>query len=220
MAPGHRRRVMKKVFEKGIDTLLEHEFLEFCLYTVYKRRDTNDLAKNLLAKFGNLESVCNADIKELQTVKDVGPAAAEYIKLIPSIAKGYSLHTSARNKNKYTTHESIARRCVALLKGCKNEVAYLLCFDNSQHLIKEVKLAEGTVGSVEFDPRKILNAVANTSTTKVVICHNHPSGVVMPSTGDIITTQNILNALRPMKIELVDHIIVVDDSYVSCVVRG
>ena len=88
MAAGHRRRVMKKVFEKGIDTLLEHEFLELCLFTVYKRCDTNPLAHRLIDKFGNLESVCNASIDELLTVEGVGPAAAGCIILRKVWLKG------------------------------------------------------------------------------------------------------------------------------------
>ena len=219
MAAGHRRRVMKKVFEKGIDTLLEHEFLELCLFTVYKRCDTNPLAHRLIDKFGNLESVCNASIDELLTVEGIGPAAAEYIKLIPHIAKGYSMHASSRRKNVYNTKESMAKRCVALLKGYKHEVAYVLCFDNSLHLLKEVKVGEGGAGAVEFEPRKVIEAVANTAATRVMICHNHPSGVRLPSHQDMVMTQNIQMLLKSIGVELIDHIVVVDDEYVSCVTR-
>lgn len=217
MATGHRRRVMKKVFENGIETLLEHEFLELCLFAVYKRCDTNPLAHALLEKFGNLESVCNATEEELTSVEGIGPAAAEYIRLIPHISKGYSMHTSMRKKQKFDTRESICDRCVALLKGQKNEVAYVLCFDNSHHLIKEVKIGEGSPGKVPMDARKIMDAVARTSTTRIMVCHNHPSGVYAPSRQDCLTTNSIKTLVGAIGIELIDHIVVVDDDYVSCV---
>ncbi len=219
MAAGHRRRVMKKVFENGIETLLEHEFLELCLFAVYKRCDTNPIAHALLDKFGNLDAVCNATEEELISVESVGPAAAEYIKLIPYISKGYSIHTSIRKKQQFKTKDSMYQRCVALLKGNKNEVAYVLCFDNMRHLIKEVKIAEGSPGAVIMDPRKVLEAVAYTSTTGIMICHNHPSGVHLPSQQDFNTTNNIKRLVNTIGIELIDHIIVVDDEYVSCVAR-
>lgn len=218
MATGHRRRVMKKVFENGIETLLEHEFLELCLFTVYKRCDTNPLAHALIDKFGNLEAVCNATEQELMTVDGIGPTAAEYIRLIPYISKGYSIHTSVRKKQRFSTKESIYQRCVALLKGQKNEVAYVLCFDSMHHLIKEVKIGEGGPGAVVMDPRKIMDAIARTSTTEIMICHNHPSGVYLPSQQDYLVTTNIKQLVNSIGVELIDHIAVVDNDYISCVV--
>lgn len=217
MAPGHRRRVMKKVFENGVDSLFEHEFLELCLFSVYKRCDTNKLAHDLLEKFGNLDAVCNASVEELMTVNGIGPSAAEYIRLIPYISKGYSMHTSVRKRKIFNTRESICERCVALLKGFKAEAVYVLCFDNKYHLLKEVKIAEGSPGSVTIEPRSIMNAVANTSTTSVALCHNHPSGIRTPSNQDYATTASVRGLLKQIGIKLIDHVVVTDDTYVSCV---
>lgn len=217
MAEGHRRRVIEKVFKNGTDTLYEHEFLEFCLFNVYKRRDTNLLAHDLLDKFGNLEAVCSATAEELMSVEGIGSAAAEYIRLIPHISKGYSMHTSIRKKQQFLTLESMYQRCVALLKGNTNEVFYVLCFDNAKHLIKEAKIAEGNPGSVHIDPRKVMDAIAHTTTTSIMVCHNHPSGIFSPSQQDFETTSKISRLLMPLGIEFIDHIVVVDDKYVSCV---
>lgn len=217
MASGHRRRVMEKVFRYGIDALYEHEFLELCLFYVYKRCDTNHLAHALLDKFGNLDNVCNATEEELMQVEGVGRAAAEFIRMIPQISRGYSLHTSVKKNKSYKTVDSMYKRCLALVKGEKKEVVYVLCFDNSQHLIKEVKIAEGTAGAVSIDPRKIVDTVANTSTTAVMICHNHPSGVSSPSYQDFLATESIKKLLEPLNIRLIDHIAIVEGDYVSCV---
>ncbi len=218
MAEGHRGRVMEDVFENGIESMREHQFLEMCLYSVYKRCDTNPIAHELLNRFGNLEAVCNATEDELVSVKGVGPTAARYIRLLPYIAKGYAMHTSTRRSRKYDTKESMCQRCISLLKGNKNEVAYVLCFDSAYHLIKEVKIGEGTPGAVYMDPRKIMDAIANTSTTKILICHNHPSGVHAPSRQDYVSTSNIKSFVSAVGVELIDHIAVTDDDYVSCVV--
>lgn len=217
MAIGHRRRVLKKVFENGIETLLEHEFLELCLFSVYKRCDTNPIAHALLSKFGSLDNVCSATVEELMQVEGIGRAAAEYIKLIPQISKGYSFHTSARRNKIYRTKESMCERCVALLKGNKNEASYILCFDNMYHLLREVKISEGTPGSVFLDPRKVMDAVANSTTTRVMLCHNHPSGMRIPSAQDMVATASLGKLLDSVGIELIDHIVVVDNEYISCI---
>ncbi len=217
MAIGHRRRLIEKVFENGIETLLEHEFLELCLFSVYKRCDTNPLAHALLDKFGSLDNVCGATTEELMQVEGIGSAAAEYIKLIPHMAKGYMLHTTARKKKIYETKESMCERCVALLKGYKNEAAYALCFDSKRHLLKEVKIGEGSPGTVTMDPRKIMDAIAHSSTTGVMICHNHPAGSMLPSPRDMTTTLAVKELLRNIGIELIDHIVVADNEYISCI---
>lgn len=217
MATGHRRRVIKKVFENGIETLLEHEFLELCLFAVYKRCDTNPIAHALLEKFGDLESVCNASEQELMTVDGIGPAAAEYIRLIPYISKGYDMQITVRKKQKFLTKESMYDRCIALLKGEKNEVAYVLCFDSMHHLIKEAKVGEGITDTVVVDPRKVMEAIAKTTTTEIMICHNHPSGIFVPSYQDCVVTRNIKTLVNAIGVELIDHIAVADGEYVSCV---
>lgn len=217
MATGHRRRVMEKVFKFGIDTLHEHEFLELCLFFVYKRCDTNHLAHALIDKFRSLDNVCNASEQELMQVEGIGPAAAEFIRLIPHLSRGYSLHTSVKKRKIYKNTDSMYKRCLALVKGEKKEVAYVLCFDNMGHLIKEAKVGDGTVGSVHLDPRKIVDVVANTTTTAVMICHNHPSGVSSPSYQDFVTTEAIKKLLEPLNIRLIDHIAVADGDYISCV---
>ena len=213
---GHRQRLMNKVFNNGIETLYEHEFLELCLFFAYKQKDTNKLAHVLLDKFGNLDALCNATIDEIRSVEGIGPAAARTIKLIPHIAKGYSIHTSIKRKMVFSTRDDIAKRCVALLSGCTNELVYVLCFDERRHLIQEVKIAEGSPGCVNIDPRKVIDAVAYTSTSGIVLCHNHPSGILIPSNDDALSTQRIANLMHNINIEFIDHILVADGKWISC----
>lgn len=216
MAEGHRRRVIDKVFQHGVEVLKEHEFLELCLFSVYKRRDVNPIAHALLDRFGSLGDLCAAPIEEIMSVDGVGRAAAEYIKLIPIISRGYSLNTTLKDKKKFDTIESIAERCVALLRGYANEVFYILCFDSSMHLIKEAKIAEGSPGNVGIDFRKVAEVVVGTPTTSVAVCHNHPSGNLVPSPQDTMATHQLAEYLQKMDIEFIDHIVVSGDKYIIC----
>lgn len=217
MAEGHRRRMIEKVLKYGVDILHEHEFLELYLFFAYKRSDTNPIAHSLLKKFGNIANICNAPIEELMEVEGVGKSTATTIKLLPHITRGYQLNTSVSNGLKYVSRESIYKRCEALLSNTKNEVVYLLCFDKSMHLIKEVKLAEGVPEHVSLDVRKITDALAGTATSAVVLCHNHPSGVLIPSNQDFNTTNYIMRIMKTMNVDFIDHVLVADNRAVSCV---
>ncbi|MBR0277463.1 MAG: hypothetical protein IJQ50_03255 [Clostridia bacterium] len=215
MAEGHRRRMLEKIFKHGIDILYEHEFLEVYLYAIYARRNTTDIAHSLLNKFKTIENVCNAPVEELMTVDGVGKSAALHLKLLPYIARGYSFNSN-KDKKRFKSLEEVCQRCIMLQKGNINETAFVLCFDSANRLLKEVKISEGEPGFIAFEPRKVIDAVAFTTTTKVLLCHNHPSGILIPSRSDISATQNIKEVLENIGIELIDHIIVSDNKYVSC----
>lgn len=214
---GHRRRVKDKILRHGIESLYDYEFLELCLFYVHKQRDTKGIANALLKKFGSIQNVCNASEKELKDVDDVGPATIEFLKMLPLISKGYALQTSVKKSEVYEHKSDIEKRCVALLKGSVNERAYLLCFDDGKHLIKEAEISEGEPGGVNISLRKVMNAIANTATTAVVLCHNHPSGILRPSNEDLASTRSIKTFLESANIELIDHYIVAEDRFVSCI---
>lgn len=216
MAEGHRRRLRDKVLRHGVEVLKDHEFLELCLFAVHSRKNVNPIAYELIKQFGNLEDLCAASIDELMSVDGVGRATAEYIKMIPSISRGYLLNTTSNEKKRFDTIESIAERCVALLRGHTNEVFYMLCFDSSMHLIKDAKIAEGSAGTVGIDFRKVAEAVIGTSTTRVAVCHNHPTGTLVPSEQDAMATHQLTEYLQKMDIEFIDHIIVSGDRYIIC----
>lgn len=214
---GHRRRVKDKILHYGIESLYEHEFLELCLFYVHKRKDTKEIARDLLKAFGSLENVCNAPEKELLKIKDVGDSTVEFLKILPLISKGFSLHTSVKKRKVYETKKDIEDRCLALLKGSVNEKAYLLCFDDGKHLIKEVEISDGEPGGVSISTRKIIDAIANTSTTAVILCHNHPAGNLKPSNADFAATGNIRKFFESINVELIEHYVVSEDRFVSCV---
>lgn len=216
MSEGHRRRLREKVLHHGVDVLKDHEFLELCLFAVHSRKNVNPMAYELIKRFGNLEDLCAASIEEIMSVEGVGRATAEYIKLIPSISRGYLLNTTSNEKKRFDTIESIAKRCIALLAGYTNEVFYILCFDSKMYLIKEAKISVGSAGNVEIDFRKVAEAVIGTPTTSVVVCHNHPSGTLVPSQQDTMATYQLTEYVQKMDIEFIDHIIVSGDKYIIC----
>ena len=188
---GHRQR-LKTEFLARPDSFPDHKLLELLLFYANPRSDTNPLAHELLNHFGSLAGVLDATPEELQKVKGVGEHAAVLFKAAKELSGRY---LTAR-----TQMDDIARNTrdyFALLQpyffGARNEQLCLLCMDGKGN-------AEAALS---------LNAAA------VVLAHNHVSGIAFPSGDDIATTESLAPFLARMGVELVDHLIFVDDDMVS-----
>ena len=77
---GHRQRMRERVQNYGLDSLADHEVLEYILYTTNAQRDTNEIAYNLLERFGDFASVLEASEEELCTVEGIGPTSARLLR--------------------------------------------------------------------------------------------------------------------------------------------
>ena len=92
---GHRSRLRQRFLKQGIEGFEPHNILEILLFYGIPYRDTNDIAHKLIDKFGSLEGVFDADIKELTKIDGIGENSATLIKLVPQISKYYK--TMLRN---------------------------------------------------------------------------------------------------------------------------
>ena len=99
--------------------------------------------------------------------------------------------------------------------GETEEVVYLLCLDSKSKLIACRLLHRGTLSSVPISLRKAAEIAINTNAVAVILAHNHPGGFALPSDADYAATDMLKDALKPLGIELADHVIVSDDDYVS-----
>ena len=107
-----------------------------------------------------------------------------------------------------------------LFAGEKNETVYQLCLDRKGKLLVCKRLGEGGVNSALLDIRKIMENAILSSASGVILSHNHPSGIALPSADDYAATDSVKQALATIGVELVDHIIVADNDYVSMADSG
>ena len=203
---GHRQRMIKKYLEHGIDCFEEHEVLEVLLFSCYPRRNTNDIAHDLIRRFGSLNGVLNASYEDLCDVDNVGPSAASMIKFFKDFAMRHA-HEDNSGVVLLTRMQAM-EFCYKLLKDCTVEVAHVLLLDDSYTLISESRLSRGVTTSVEFDLKTIVTKALKNQSSKVILVHNHPNGVLLPSAADVAVTRRVANSLNAIGIELVDHVIV------------
>lgn len=212
---GHRLRVKQRYMEEGLDNFKEHEALEMLLFYCLSRKDTNELAHSLLDEFGNLPAVLAATPAQLANVAGIGEGTALFLSFI----NDFNRYTQVRKKEMECSALLSVEQCGEYLYpkflGRRNEVVYLVCLDSKCKILGCKFLGEGSVNSAAVPIRRIVEHALNMNASTVVLAHNHPSGVALPSTDDVHTTRVLASALQAVDVLLADHIVFSDDEFVS-----
>lgn len=216
---GHRKRVKDEFLANGLAGLPDHRVLELLLFYAIPQGDVNPLAHRLMDHFGSLAGVFHATHEQLMQVDGVGYSTAVFIRLIPAVAARY-LADSSRVGEQYLSSWQLRDLLLPLFFGQRNELAYLVCLDGKSKLIVTKKLGEGIADSVQITTRKVLETALNCNASRVVLAHNHVSGVALWSPEDLDTTLRLRRVLWEAGIELVDHCIFADDDMVSMADSG
>lgn len=216
---GHRQRMKERFCRNGLDGMEDHEILEMLLYYCIPRRNTNEIAHNLLKEFKTLPRVMNATVKELEKVEGMGRNAAVYLSFVRQMER-YFMPAETDEENILSSMDKCYRYLTKRFTARKNETVMLLCLDAKCKVLGCHVVSEGSVNSANVSVRKIVDVALSTNATSVVLAHNHPSGVALPSAEDIQTTQRVARALHMVDVILNDHIVVSDDDYVSMYLSG
>ncbi len=211
---GHRSRLRQRFLTEGIDRFEPHNILELLLFYGIPYQDTNELAHELINRFGSLEAVFEADIAELQTVKGIGENAATLIKLVPQISK-YYLTLKTKDKVEFDSMDEVAKYVRDRILFEENEIFVALYFDSAGRLLSFERIAEGTASQINLSITKLVEISVAKNASNVIVAHNHPAGTLSPSTADLHATNHMCDAFKLLRIKFVDHIIVTPDDYYS-----
>ena len=211
---GHRSRVKTEFLARGLEGWPDHRVLELLLFYAIPQGDVNPLAHRLVEHFGSLSGVLNAPYEELVKVKGVGANTATLIRLLPAIAARY-LEQSGELGGEMNTSWQFQQLLTPLFLGARNEMAYLVCLDGKNKLLTYRMLGEGITDSVLITARKVLEVALACNASRVVLAHNHVSGIALYSAADVAATREVAKLLRQVDIELLDHYIIANDDMVS-----
>lgn len=215
----HRKRMKDRFSKGGMDALAEHEVLEMLLYYCIPRRDTNLIAHKLLDEFKTLPRVLNATVAELQVVGGMGDNAARFITFVRQLGRYFNNEDVNESDILWSLdrcHEYLQRHFIC----SRNETVVLLCLDAKCKLLGCYTIGEGSIHSANASIRKITEMALATNATSVVLAHNHPGGLAVPSPEDVQTTQLIARTLKTMDVVLLDHVVVSDEELVSLLYSG
>jgi DNA repair protein RadC len=170
------------------------------------------MAHKLLNEFGSLSGVFDAKVHEIEKI--VGKGGARLIKLIMPIAKRYYLDRENYAKV-FTSPSDIGNYVVNYFIGETFEKIILLCFDAKLKLLNVTQIAEGNVSSCNINNRLVCETALKYNASMVVLAHNHPGGIALPSREDMMLTKDLSEFLDTLDIELFDHIVVGNRDFVS-----
>lgn len=216
---GHRSRMREKYLKSGLDVFAPHEVLELLLFYAIPYKNTNDIAKNLITRFGTLSGVLDAPIDSLV---DAGLTEnqAVYLKLFPDVTRMYY------NAKYDTDHgpidyddlpDYILRRYIGLTS---QEHVLLILLDTKSREVFCGFISDGNFEATRFSVRSIVRLAMNYGAKMAILAHNHPSGVALPSKEDLNTTVYLREALSLVDVDLIDHFIVANEECISLAQSG
>jgi DNA repair protein RadC len=206
-ASGHRARLRKRLFEGGPEALHEHELVEYLLALALPRRDTKPLAKKMIADFGGFAQLLSADAETIMRRCGVTENVAAAIKIAQATAIRL-LKAEAVGKQVLGSWQALMDYLAADMGFLPIERVRVLYLNAKNMLIRDHLLSEGSVDEAAVYVREVIRAAVDCHATAMILVHNHPSGDPQPSRQDIQLTREIIDAARPLRIQVHDHVIV------------
>lgn len=210
----HRQRVYRRFLSEGLSGFEEHNALEFLLFLAKARGDTNALAHALIARFGSLAGVLDASPEELQQVPGVGFTTAVALTFIPQMC-GYYLNSKVNCSLPLDSVEAAAAFFMPKFFGKTQENFLAAAVDDRRRLLRCEEISDGLGNTTSVSAGKIVAMATRCSATGIFLAHNHPRGIVLPSSSDLAATRDIFRALGLVHVELLDHFIFSDNEYLS-----
>ena len=197
----------------GAKSLSNTELIAIILRIGYKNLSAIDLAKMILHDVNTLADLKQKTIHELSKIKGVGPTKA--ITLLAAIELGERVLKTNVDKLQICSPNDVYQLLKYDMMNLKQEVLYVLFLDVKTNLIAKKKIFVGSLNQSLIHPREVFKYAVKYSAYSVILVHNHPSGDPEPSSQDLQVTKAFEEAGKMLQIEVLDHIIIADDLYLS-----
>ncbi len=207
-------RPREKLMSNGAEACSVAELIAILITNGTRSKSAVQLGEDIMkACDNNLVMLVRSTMENYQSVDGIGPAKACIIKAAAEL--GRRIHLASLGESIRLNAPQEVYSVMQFLRFESHEEFWALYTQNSGFLVQKTKVGEGSGGNVVVDTRKlVLNAITSNA-TRVILCHNHPGGTQRPSTQDLDLTDQIAAALKPLKISVVEHLIIAGDSYYS-----
>jgi len=212
-------RPREKLLASGAQALSDAELLAIFLRTGLPGISAVDLARQLLAAFGSLRAILDADFVGFTAHAGLGLAKFAQLQAVLEISRRH-LAEELKRGDAINSPEVTRSFLMSRLRSCQQEVFACLYLDSQNRLIRYRAHFFGTIDSASVYPRELVKAALEYNAAAVILAHNHPSGVAEPSQADRQITDRICHAMALIDVRVLDHLVVGDGDPVSFAERG
>ena len=216
---GHRARLRARLLAGGAEALADYEIVEYLLMTAIPRKDTKQLAKALLDRFGGLAGVFNADPTALANHVGMGETSAAALKIVALAARRLA-RTAMQDQPVLGSWQGLIDYLTIDMAHLRHERVRVLYLDTKNRLLLDDKVSDGTLDEAAIHPREVVKKALDLGASALILVHNHPSGSPEPSRADVQITNRIAEAGRLLGITVHDHVIIGKEGHVSLKAKG
>jgi DNA repair protein RadC len=213
-------RPRERLLKLGSEALSAQEILAVILGRGTKGESVMVTSQKLLSRFGNLKGVANASVEELIQTSGIGLAKATQIKAALELGRRLEADAGDKPKRILRSPEDVVAEVRSQLKGKKKEHFLVLCLDTRNRLTNRRLVSMGSLDTSIVHPREVFKEAVSSCAASVIFAHNHPSGDPEPSKEDIELTKRLARAGEIVGIDVLDHIIVCDEGFISLKARN
>ena len=194
------------------DGLTDEELLELLLS--FSSEEPQKLTQNILKEYPTVAQLMEASAKDLAQMEGIEQESVLLLRLVPELHRRYFLSRSHVESRLKDSHD-FGHYLLPYYYGARDEMVYLLLLDGVGKVINCRMVGHGSVNSANVPIRRLVQDALTANASGVVVAHNHPNGIALPSQEDISATVFLRDTLDALDILLVDHIIIADDDFVS-----
>ncbi|MEA3263716.1 MAG: DNA repair protein RadC [Pseudomonadota bacterium] len=174
---GHRARLRARLLGGGAEALADHEVIEYLLMLAIPRKDVKPLAKSLLARFGGLAGVLNADAKALALHPGMGETSAAALKIVALGARRLA-RAELSEAPVLASWQTLIDYLTIDMAHLTHERVRVLYLDTRNRLILDHLESEGALDEAAIHPRNVVKRALDVGAAALILVHNHPTAPV------------------------------------------
>lgn len=212
-------RPRERLVKVGAEVLSTAELLAIVLRSGVPGENVLRLAERVLAQFNNLPGLARASITELTEANGIGPAKAAEIKAALEIGRRL-VATAPEERTRVTTPDDAFHLLKSEMMFLEQEQLRLILLDTRNRVLRAPTIYVGSLNTSVIRVGELFRAAIRENAAAFIIAHNHPSGDPSPSPEDINVTRQIVQAGKLLDVDVLDHIVIGRNRYVSLKQRG
>lgn len=207
-------RPREKMIINGVQSLSNSELLAILIGSGYKNKSALELAKEILdANNNSFNDVAKLTIDDLKNFKGIGEAKA--INIFAALEIGRRRKSTSGNEKTVSSPEDVFNYMHNLIGDIQYEEFWVIFLNKKNKILSSKKISQGGITETIVDLRLILKYALSKLAINIIICHNHPSGICVPSQEDMNLTTKVKNAAEMVDIKLLDHVIICNEQFYS-----